>query len=100
MLGRTGKNDVSPSPLNLKAALTNVYSVKRAKITPIRILSNAAKSIISADIQSGRYKDRANATEPAFMTPSVDPSQYSLVSDADSCLFVLYSSRTVVLVLL
>ncbi|KAF9646686.1 hypothetical protein BDM02DRAFT_3188658 [Thelephora ganbajun] len=52
--------------------------LKKAGISPTRILSKAAKALISADIGQGRYRDRTSTNEPAYMSPSTDPTQYSL----------------------
>ncbi|KAF9643393.1 hypothetical protein BDM02DRAFT_3132466 [Thelephora ganbajun] len=52
--------------------------LKKAGISPMRILSKAAKALISADIGQGRYRDRTSANKLAYMSPSTDPTQYSL----------------------
>jgi len=46
----------------------------------IRLLTDAARSIIKPAIERGEYSDRAGGLEPPFMAPSVDPNDYSLVS--------------------
>jgi len=58
--------------------------VKKGGITATKILSKAAKHTILKEIELGRYRDRAHANEPAFMSPSADPGQYSLVCNAGS----------------
>jgi len=50
------------------------------------ILTERAKSIIRRDIAAGRYKGRETATEPPFMAPSPNPTQYSTVSSPSICL--------------
>jgi len=47
--------------------------------TCIRVLSPMAIAVIEAGENDGLFKDRANATEPPFMAPSTDPTQYSKV---------------------
>ena len=59
--------------------LTDLHQVNRRGIKPTRILSKKAKDAISAEIKRGRYNDRKDANEPAYMMPSVDPEEYSLV---------------------
>jgi hypothetical protein len=80
-----GGSAVSSSSLGPGAMLTRQHQVKRANVTQNKILSVAAKSIISKDIQKGTYSNRVNAGEPAFMAPSVDPNTYSLVGDVGFC---------------
>ena len=63
-----------------------------------QILSRTAIEKIKADERSGLHAAKANATEPPFMAPSVDPTMYSKVSpnphashsSADSPIVVLY----------
>jgi hypothetical protein len=45
-----------------------------------RILTNAAKSIIKAEIAADLFSSREGALEPPFMAPSVKSDHYSLVS--------------------
>lgn len=46
----------------------------------VRLLTDAAKSIIRQAIEAGCYSDRAGALEPPFMAPSEDPDDYPMVS--------------------
>lgn len=44
-----------------------------------KVLSVAAKAVITKAVQEGAYKDREDRREPPFMAPSVDPEDYSPV---------------------
>ena len=52
---------------------------KTSDAKQICILSPKAISEIASDVEKGVFKDREGATEPPFMAPSTDPSQYSKV---------------------
>lgn len=44
-----------------------------------KVLSVAAKAVITQMVQKGAYEDREDRREPPFMAPSVDPEEYSSV---------------------
>jgi hypothetical protein len=64
-----------------------------------RILSEGAKSVILEGAKRGAFNDRANATDPADMAPSVNPNDYSHVSVVHLCVSESYSQTEVVFVL-
>jgi hypothetical protein len=50
-----------------------------------RILSSRARSMINRNIKNGKYNDREGANEPAYMAPSTNPEDYSMVSTKMMC---------------
>ena len=49
--------------------------------------------MISMDILSGKYINRLEANEPAYMVPSVNPNEYSHVSQSPLSVFLVVAYR-------
>lgn len=77
----------------------NALQVRRTGTTQRKVLSPAAVARITADLKSGRYNNTTRANEPAFMAPSANPKDYSLVGYQPSGTPAQCSRRTVVLIL-
>lgn len=48
-------------------------------VTHRKILSDAARAVITAALDSGVYKNRKDNLEPTYMAPSADPDDYPSV---------------------
>jgi hypothetical protein len=55
-----------------------------------KVLTDAAKSIISRDLESGVHKEKKDRREPPFMAPSPNPDDYSIVCFPAFSLTVAY----------
>jgi hypothetical protein len=45
-----------------------------------KVLTGAAKHLITKDFESGMHKGKEGRREPPFMAPSLNPDDYSIVS--------------------
>ena len=67
--------------------------MERRKIEQTKVLSDAAKAKIEADLASGKYSSRTNEREPARMPPSQNPGDYSLVRTGQPLCLSMHSPQ-------
>ena len=67
----------------VRILIANHLTVKRDQTPTVveRVLTPAAKAVIKHAHSEGKYDDRNDAREPAYMAPSTEPEDYSLVSE-------------------
>lgn len=61
--------------------LLNILTVDQVKVDDPQelILTQQARAVIIEAVQSGKYADREDNSEPPFMMPSPEPESYSRV---------------------
>lgn len=65
------------------------FQVGKDHLRCTKVLTDAAKFIISKELESGIYEEKIHRKEPPFMAPSQDPDDYSIVCLKFGLLFIV-----------
>ena len=68
----------------------NKVQVLKSEISCRKILTETAMQLIRNGHLAGRYKDRVKKLEPPYMSPSVDPEEYSKVYVSTPLLIMMW----------